>query len=52
MGVQRMAILVEYRIAAIRSRTTKAEFEELLAMVGWPWTQNLHFPQDGHVITT
>ena len=19
-------------------------------LVGWPWTQNLHFPQDGHVI--
>jgi hypothetical protein len=31
MAVQHMAILVEYRIAAIWSRTTKAEFEEFLA---------------------
>jgi len=31
MAVQRMAILVEYRIAAIWSRTAKAEFEEFLA---------------------
>jgi hypothetical protein len=31
MAVQRMAILVEYRIATIWSRTTKAKFEEFLA---------------------
>src|ERR1700730_10313837 len=31
MAVQRMAILVEYRVATIWSRTAKAEFEEFLA---------------------
>jgi hypothetical protein len=31
MAMQRMAILVQYRIATVWSRTTKAEFEEFLA---------------------
>ena len=31
MAVQRMAILVEHRVATIWSRTSKAEFEEFLA---------------------
>src|SRR5260370_38934388 len=31
MAVTRMGILVEYRVATIRSRTAKVEFEEFLA---------------------